>query len=44
MVAKLKPENSDVFVIAVPTPHNNNRCDHKYIISAVKSIRDKLED
>jgi len=44
MIAKLTPENSDVFIIAVPTPHNNNRCDHKYIISAIESIAKYLED
>ncbi len=44
LTAKLTPEESDIFIIAVPTPHNNNRCDNKYIISALESITSYLKD
>lgn len=39
--AQLKPETADVFIIAVPTPNNNDQyksCDLTYVLAATKSI------
>ena len=39
MIAKLVPEEADVYIIAVPTPiTHNNKADLGYVISAVESI------
>ena len=38
LVALEKPPSSDVYLIAVPTPHANNKCDLSYVLSAVNSI------
>lgn len=45
-VADLKPDESDVFIIAVPTPNMNNKfkaCDLSYVKSAVNSIKPFLK-
>jgi UDP-N-acetyl-D-mannosaminuronic acid dehydrogenase len=43
-IAKNKPQKSDVFIIAVPTPFlDDNSPDISYIISAVKSLAPVLE-
>jgi UDP-N-acetyl-D-mannosaminuronic acid dehydrogenase len=39
--AELTPKESDVFIIAVPTPNNNDEyksCDLSYVVSAINSI------
>ncbi len=41
---KNTPEKADVFIICVPTPIKNNRCDLSYINSAIDSIKPYLED
>ncbi|WP_069650411.1 UDP-N-acetyl-D-mannosamine dehydrogenase [Caloranaerobacter ferrireducens] len=41
IIARTSPEESDVFIIAVPTPNKNDKyksCDLSYVLSAVKSI------
>lgn len=45
--ASLKPEKSDAFIIAVPTPNNNDTyksCDLSYVLSAVESVIPFLEN
>jgi UDP-N-acetyl-D-mannosaminuronic acid dehydrogenase len=44
--ASLKPEGADVFIVAVPTPNNddlNKSCDLSYVLSAVTNILPYLE-
>ncbi|RCW77406.1 nucleotide sugar dehydrogenase [Saliterribacillus persicus] len=44
--ATLKPEKADTFIIAVPTPNNEDEhksCDLTYVLSAVESILPYLE-
>ncbi|MBM7615472.1 nucleotide sugar dehydrogenase [Alkaliphilus hydrothermalis] len=39
LVAKTQPEEADAFIVAVPTPKTeDNACEVKYIISAMKSL------
>jgi UDP-N-acetyl-D-mannosaminuronic acid dehydrogenase len=41
IVAKTAPEESDVFIIAVPTPNNDDKyksCDLSYVLAATESI------
>lgn len=37
-IASNKIENSDVYIIAVPTPHRDKKCDLSYVLSAAESI------
>ncbi len=44
--ATLTPEKADVFIVAVPTPNNNDTyksCDLSYVLQATKSIIPYLE-
>ncbi|MEI2471773.1 nucleotide sugar dehydrogenase, partial [Peribacillus frigoritolerans] len=44
--AALQPEKSDVFIVAVPTPNNDDEyksCDLSYVLSAVKNVIPYLE-
>ncbi|WP_058308673.1 nucleotide sugar dehydrogenase [Gracilibacillus massiliensis] len=44
--AQLQPEKADTFIIAVPTPNNDDEhksCDLTYVLSAVESILPHLE-
>lgn len=44
--ASTKPEKADVFIVAVPTPNNNDThrsCDLTYVLDAVKSLIPFLE-
>ncbi|WP_054860200.1 nucleotide sugar dehydrogenase [Gracilibacillus sp. JCM 18860] len=44
--AQLKPEKADTFIIAVPTPNNDDEhksCDLTYVLSAIESILPVLE-
>ncbi|MBR1280042.1 non-hydrolyzing UDP-N-acetylglucosamine 2-epimerase [Bradyrhizobium sp. AUGA SZCCT0283] len=36
--AQTKPATADVFVVAVPTPHDNKKCDLSFVVSAVNSL------
>ena len=36
--------SSDTYLIAVPTPHKDNRCDRSYVFSAVDAITKVAED
>lgn len=45
-VASLKPEKADVFIIAVPTPNNDDKhksCDLNFVLSALESVIPYLE-
>lgn len=42
--AQTKTEKADTFIISVPTPHTNGKCDLKYVYNAVDSILEHLED
>lgn len=42
--ALTKPVAADVFVVAVPTPHESKKCDLSYVISAVNSLLPVLND
>jgi UDP-N-acetylglucosamine 2-epimerase (non-hydrolysing) len=35
---------SDIYVIAVPTPHENSKCDLTYVIKAAKSVAEVVKD
>jgi UDP-N-acetylglucosamine 2-epimerase (non-hydrolysing) len=37
-LASVEPVSGDIFIIAVPTPHKNNKCDLSYVLSAVESL------
>jgi UDP-N-acetylglucosamine 2-epimerase (non-hydrolysing) len=39
-----KPQKADVFVVAVPTPEHDKKCDLKYVVAAVESLVPFLED
>jgi UDP-N-acetylglucosamine 2-epimerase (non-hydrolysing) len=36
--AQTTPAAADVFVVAVPTPHENKKCDLSFVVSAVNSL------
>lgn len=41
LIARTKPEEADVFIIAVPTPNKNDKyksCDLSYVLAATKTI------
>ena len=40
----LEPEPADIFIIAVPTPAANKKCDLKYVLSGAQSVRDVAKD
>lgn len=42
--AQTEPAAADVFVVAVPTPHKNKRCDLSYVLSAVNSLLPVMKD
>lgn len=42
--AQMKPTAADVYVVAVPTPHENKKCDLSYVISAVNSLLPVMKD
>jgi UDP-N-acetylglucosamine 2-epimerase (non-hydrolysing) len=42
--AQTKPAAADVFVVAVPTPHKNKKCDLSFILSAVSSLLPVMKD
>lgn len=42
--AHLKPTKADVFIISVPTPEKENKCDLTYVKAACESILPYLED
>ncbi|WP_423792423.1 nucleotide sugar dehydrogenase [Methanocaldococcus indicus] len=41
---KDKPEEADVFIVCVPTPLKNKKCDLSYIKNAVESIKPLIKD
>lgn len=43
-VATTSPVPGDIFLVAVPTPHIDGKCDLKYVISAVESLKSVLKD
>jgi UDP-N-acetylglucosamine 2-epimerase (non-hydrolysing) len=42
--AQTKPVAADVFVVAVPTPHENKKCDLSFVLSAVNSLLPVMKD
>lgn len=45
LVAKIKPERADVFIIAVPTPFTNNyKPDINYVMCAIRDIAPYIEN
>lgn len=42
--AQTKPAAADVFVVAVPTPHENKKCDLSFVLSAVTSLLPVMKD
>lgn len=42
--AQTKPAAAEVFVVAVPTPHQNKKCDLSFVVSAVNSLLPVLKD
>lgn len=42
--AQTEPAAADVFVVAVPTPHENKRCNLSFVISAVNSLLPVMKD
>jgi UDP-N-acetylglucosamine 2-epimerase (non-hydrolysing) len=42
--AQNKPGPADVFVVAVPTPHRNKKCDLSFVLSAVNSLLSVMKD
>jgi UDP-N-acetylglucosamine 2-epimerase (non-hydrolysing) len=42
--AQKKPVPADVFVVAVPTPHRNKKCDLSFVLSAVDSLLPVMKD
>ncbi|MEH2516371.1 UDP-N-acetylglucosamine 2-epimerase (non-hydrolyzing) [Bradyrhizobium sp. AZCC 1610] len=42
--AHTKPGPADVFVVAVPTPHKNKKCDLSFVLSAVNSLLSVMKD
>lgn len=42
--AQKKPVPADVFVVAVPTPHRNKKCDLSFVRSAVASLLPVMKD
>lgn len=43
-VAGTTPVAADVFVVAVPTPHENKRCDLSFVVSAIRSLLPVMRD
>jgi UDP-N-acetylglucosamine 2-epimerase (non-hydrolysing) len=42
--AQLKPVASDIYIISVPTPSINQKCDLSYVIKACESLLDVISD
>lgn len=42
--AQAKPVPADVFVVAVPTPHQSRKCDLSFVLSAVESLLPVMKD
>jgi len=42
--AQMRPQPSDVFIIAVPTPHKDGKCDLKYVEAACKDLLPVVQD
>lgn len=42
--ARTEPAPADVFVVAVPTPHENKKCNLSFVISAVNSLLPVMKD
>ncbi len=42
--AQTGPAPADVFVVAVPTPHENKKCDLSFVLSAVNSLLPLMKD
>ena len=42
--AQTKPIAADVFVVAVPTPHENKKCDLSFVLSAVNGLLPVMKD
>lgn len=42
--AQTEPAAADVFVVAVPTPHENKKCNLSFVISAVNSLLPVMKD
>ena len=42
--AQTKPVAADVFVVAVPTPHESKKCDLSFVLSAVNSLLPVMKD
>jgi UDP-N-acetylglucosamine 2-epimerase (non-hydrolysing) len=42
--ARTEPVAADVFVVAVPTPHENKRCDLSFVVAAVNSLIPVMKD
>lgn len=42
--AQTEPTAADVFVVAVPTPHENKKCNLSFVISAVNSLLPVMKD
>lgn len=42
--AQTEPAAADVFVVAVPTPHENRKCDLSFVLSAVNSLLPVMKD
>lgn len=42
--AQTGPAPADVFVVAVPTPHENKKCDLSFVLSAVNSLLPVMKD
>lgn len=43
-LASIEPVPGDIFIIAVPTPHKENKCDLSFVLSAVKSLIPVMKD
>lgn len=42
--AQTEPAAADVFIVAVPTPHENKKCNLSFVISAVNSLLPVMKD
>ena len=42
--AQTMPAAADVFIVAVPTPHENKKCDLSFVLSAVNSLLPVMRD
>jgi len=44
LVCKTQPETADVYIIAVPTPHVNKKCDMTYVLKAAEDVGKVAKD